>query len=155
MDNHGSQKTTVFRELMALLSIIPAYTPADCTVSFVHIPTYECSTPTYCDANCFVQDVVAPVDHHVGAHMKSIVAKFFAAEMEVNQDQWESKNLPAGCRRMLMAQWVVLAWSYASKNPKLMRQAFVSTGFLLAKDGSEDSLIKMAGLPDDFKYRYQ
>lgn len=102
-----------------------------------------------------LQDVVAPVDHNVGAHMKSIIAKYFHAEMDVHQAEWENKNLSAGCRRMLMATWVLHAWARCSKKDYLLRQSFVSTGFLLAKNGSEDGLIKMAGLPEDFIYAYQ
>jgi hypothetical protein len=130
MDNHGSQQVLTFKQRMAALSIIPAYTPPDCT------------------------DVVAPVDHHVGAHIKVVLAKFFHAEIEAHQEEWEDGNLSASCRRMLMAHWVVLAWRKIKQKKHLMRQSFVSTGFLIAKDGSEDHKIKMSGLPEGFEYTY-
>jgi hypothetical protein len=53
MDNHGAQQTDKFRERMQLYNIVPAYTPPDCT------------------------DVVAPCDHHVGAHLKKLVGAYY------------------------------------------------------------------------------
>ena len=102
-----------------------------------------------------LQDVVAPVDHHVGAHIKSVISKFFHEEMELHQKEWEDQNLPAGQRRMLMAAWTVIAWEHTKHQTNLLRQSFVSTGFLLAKDGSEDHLIKMSGLPEHHVYSYR
>ena len=86
--------------------------------------------------------------------MKSYMAIFFHEEMELHQSEWEEKTLPASNRRMLMAWWTVLAWQKLKTKVHLLRQAFVSTGFLLAADGSEDNLIKMSGLPEGHKYTY-
>jgi hypothetical protein len=47
-----------------------------------------------------------------------------------------------------MAQWTAAAWLTISEKHNFLRQAFVSTGFLLAKDGSENGLAKVPGLPD-------
>jgi hypothetical protein len=47
-----------------------------------------------------------------------------------------------------MAQWTAAAWLILSEKPEFIRQSFVSTGFLLAKDGSENGLAKVPGLPD-------
>ena len=113
--------TLPFREKLAGHRMIAAYTPADCT------------------------DVVAPVDHHVGARVKMIIGKYFDAEMELHLAEWESANLSASCRRMLMTTWVLAAWRKVRTEDDFLRKAFVSTGFLLAKDRSEDDLIKLAG----------
>jgi hypothetical protein len=55
-------------------------------------------------------------------------------------------------RRMLIAHWVSVTWESLIANgaESLIRQSFVETGFLVAKDGSENHLIKMAGLVDGY-----
>ena len=55
-------------------------------------------------------------------------------------------------RRMLMAEWLSLAWTDLTTNhQELIEKSFVHTGFLLARDGSEDHLIHehpgLAGAP--------
>jgi hypothetical protein len=83
MDRHGAQRTASFRDSMNNFSVVPAYTPADCT------------------------DVCAPVDHHVGYRMKQLMSGFYHEALEKNADSW---NLPpcmgglsAAERRMHMA----------------------------------------------------
>ena len=44
---------------------------------------------------------------------------------------------------MKMAHWVAAAWAIVREEADFLRAAFVSTGFLVAKDGSENHLIKI------------
>jgi UDP-N-acetylglucosamine transferase subunit ALG13 len=45
---------------------------------------------------------------------------------------------------MLVATWTAEAWEEVCRDHHVMiRQAFVETGFLVAKDGSENGLIKL------------
>ena len=62
---------------------------------------------------------------------------------------WEAAGEPklsAGDRRVLLAQWVSVAWESLTRDEYLIRQSFVQTGLLVARDGSENHLIKMAGI---------
>jgi len=128
MDNHGAQTTQAFRAQMSAYKVVPAYTPPDCT------------------------DVVAPVDHHVGARLKRIISQFYHDDLEHNIDSWCMPSglggLSASQRRMCMAQWVAAAWSVLREDADFLRSAFSSTGFLIAKDGSENNNIKLAGITD-------
>ena len=59
-------------------------------------------------------------------------------------------------RRMLMARWMSEAWdSLVTDHSDMIEKAFVSTGFLLAKDGSEDHLLKLQGWTDQDPYRFR
>ena len=128
MDRHGPQQTTRFKQKMDNAQVQGVYTPADCT------------------------DMVAPCDHHVGARLKHIVSAFYHAELEEHRDDWcnppTQGGLKAWQRRVKMATWVACAWSILKEDSQFLRSAFVSTGFLIARDGSEDHLIKLAGVPD-------
>ena len=49
---------------------------------------------------------------------------------------------------MLIVQWLADAWEDLTTNhKKLIELAFVHTGFLLAKDGSEDHKMSIQGWP--------
>ena len=133
MDNHGAQKTPLCREFMKTMGIQCAFTPADCT------------------------DVVSPVDHHVGQTLKLKIAKRYDQSCEENADIWEEHwrdgGLSASKKRRLVATWAAEAWRELHlDNRDLIRSAFVKTGFLIAKDGSENHLIGFqdGGKPCDF-----
>jgi len=130
MDNHGAQQTARFRERLQEEGILPAYTPPNCT------------------------DCISPCDHHVGVRLKNIIAAFYAQELEDNRMEWcdPEHGLQAWERRVRMATWAAKAWELVQGEKHLLRQAFVSTGFLIAKNGQEKNLIKIAGAPDyDFE----
>ena len=122
MDRLSSQKCEVSQEALLALNVYPVLTPANCT------------------------DVTAPVDHHIGAAIKAKMRIMY----EVWIDQWERDGEPplsASDRRLLLANWVSVAWEELKANgAHLIRQSFVETGFLVARDGSENHLIKMAGV---------
>ena len=124
MDNHGSQVTFLSRAVMEYFGIVPAFTPANCT------------------------DCVSPVDHHVGQTLKLKISSKFEEAYEADFDHWNKEAKYGGLtdseRRMLVAGWAAEAWSeLCSEHKTLLKSAFVETGFLVAKDGSENHLIKL------------
>jgi hypothetical protein len=130
MDNHGAQCTQAFRNKMDSMRIQPAFTPPDCT------------------------DVVAPVDHHVGAALKHVMGKLYHAALEANYDEWTTNGLPSWKRRVLMAEWTALAWhTVIKRKTTLLWKAFVSTGFCIAKDGSENHLVRVP-MPNGAPYTF-
>ena len=125
MDRHGSQKTPLCRAFLELMHIVPAFTPANCT------------------------DCTSPVDHHVGKAIKDIIATKYEAEYEENEDEWHKPKKEGGLsdkkKRMLVAKWASEAWAeFITNRQHTIVEAFVETGFLLAKDGSENHLIKLS-----------
>ena len=124
MDNHGSQQTPWCRTFMDTFGIVPAFTPANCT------------------------DCVSPVDHHVAVTLKN---KIFALKSEYEDKRAEEDEhfdwdecLCAADKRMLMAQWASKAWEDICLNHHhLLLAAFVKTGFLLAKDGSQNGQVEL------------
>jgi len=67
---------------------------------------------------------------------------------EFSSNVAEFGTLTASDRRMKMATWAAGAWAILRQESSFLRQAFVSTGFLIAKDGSESHLIQIPGVPD-------
>ena len=138
MDNHGSQQTDTCRAMMEYLDIIPAYTTANNT------------------------DCISPVDRNIGALIKNKIHDKYEAAYQENAGRW---NLPSSFggmsdpdRRMMLAQWASEAWADVCANHQhAITHAFVSTGFLLAKDGSEDHLIRLTDAKDpndEVEYSY-
>ena len=124
MDNHGSQRTMVVETLNELLEVIPAYTPANST------------------------DCTSPVDHHVGAKIKDLINDMFEEEYAQHYIDWNKSpkagGLSLSAKRMLMVKWTSLAWTTIKRDyHELLKMAFVRTGFLVAKDGSENDQIKL------------
>ena len=118
--------------LVCKFKIYPVYTPPDCT------------------------DVVAPCDHHVGAYFKKIMSRFYHQALEDNYDEWCSPvgmgGLTASQRRIHMTIWAAATWVILKEKKNFIRNAFISTGFLINKNRSEDHVIKVSGFPDyDFK----
>ena len=124
MDRHAPQKTPTFRAQMTTDNIVPVYTPW----------------------------LYRPVDHHVGARLKQIMGLFYHLEVEAHRDSWCMPpglgGLQAWQRRARMATWLAAAWTMVKDDAPFFRSAFVSTGFLIALDGSENNMIKLNGVPD-------
>ena len=118
MDQHGSQLVSEFLEGMTDKNIYGVYTPVNCT------------------------DVVAPIDHHVGARMKNIIKKLYVRDFAANIDQW-TYHLSASQRRVYIANWVSEAWDELKTDSSFFLSVFQSTGFCNAQDGSENHLIKL------------
>ena len=144
MDNHSAQRTPRIMELHGELGLIPLFTAPNCT------------------------DCVSPVDHHVGHHIQQHMARKYGAEVQNNPEIWiasshdqeieDAECKSAKSRRILMARWLseVRAWTdLTENNSTLIENAFVHTGFKIAKDGSEDDLIKLQGWSGKDKYRFR
>ena len=77
---------------------------------------------------------------------------FYHLEVDDHRDSW---CMPPGLgglqtwqRRVRMATWLATAWTMIKDDAPFFRKAFVSTGFLIALDGSENKMIKLNGLPN-------
>ena len=117
MDNHGAQSTALCREFMAHMGIVPAYTPANCT------------------------DCVSPVDKNVAETLKKLIRKKYSSEFALHRDEW-NVGLPESEKRQKVALWASEAWTeFCRDHQDCIKSAFVKTGFLLAKDGSENSKV--------------
>jgi hypothetical protein len=134
MDNHGAQRTPAMMALYKALQMTPIFTAANCT------------------------DCISPVDHHVGRFIQTHMGRSYQTAVEkdpqiwradsADQDLEDAESSSAMHRRMLMAQWLADAWEELITNHKgLIEKAFVHTGFLLAKDGSEDHKMSIQGWP--------
>ena len=124
MDNHGAQQTHKFRAEMQLANTVPAYTPPECT------------------------DCVSPCDHHVGLDLQNMVGQFFNLDFEANKEIWRTGALTASLRRQKIAQWAAAAWTILREETARLKSCFVSTGFLIALDGSENYLIQIPTIPN-------
>ena len=116
MDQHGSQMVDEFLDGMVERNIFGVYTPVNCT------------------------DVTAPIDHHVGARLKSIISGLYVRDFSRNMERWLD-HLTAGERRMYIASWVVEAWDLLKVDGDFFKKVFQSTGFCNAQDGSENHLV--------------
>jgi hypothetical protein len=120
MDNHKAQITPFCRAFMDLMGVRYAITTPNCT------------------------DVISPVDRHVGTVLvlKDKIHKKYEDALKSNARMW---SLPAGegglsdaRKRALLATWTSEAWTELCRDNKhVLKRAFVETGFLLAKDGSD------------------
>jgi hypothetical protein len=94
---------------------------------------------------------LGPSDHHLGQHLKSMVATFGQQAFESNGDVWREDSLSASEKRMNIAEWAAGAWALVRTEADRIQSCFVATGFLIAQDGSEDDLIQIPLVPG---YRY-
>ena len=123
MDGHKAQINAMCRAFMDLMGIRYAITPPNCT------------------------DCTSPVDRHVGAYLKKLIEKRFAAEWANNVKLWDLPKEDGGLRtkqkRMLVATWAAEAWlEMCTHNTYLIEQSFVQTGFFLPRDGSGNSSVR-------------
>ena len=132
MDHHSAQQTPLCRDFMQMSGIVPAYTPPNCT------------------------DCVSPVDRNVGQTIKQKMAKRYTRDYDADSDAWHLPKKEGGLgnmkKRMLVAQWASEAWAeFTTENHTCILHSFIKTGFLIAKDGSENGKIE---LRKDFKYNF-
>ena len=142
MDNHSAQRTPNMLSLYKSLGMVPLFTAPNCT------------------------DCISPVDHHIGRQIQNYMAKCYQEEVDANPAIWiatseEQEIEDANCksamnRRMLMAKWLSRAWTDLVENhSNMIDSAFVHTGFLIAKGGSEDHLIELQGWTSSEAYRFR
>lgn len=94
-------------------------------------------------------DLLQPVDSHVAARTKQIMASLYKIEVELNYEEWRSHQttgaLSAMNRRKLMARWLDVAWKHLIEHPHILTQAFAHT-VLVKLDGTHE--LRYRGLPD-------
>ena len=123
MDQHSSQHTPLAQAVMTFRDIRPVFTPANCT------------------------DCVSPVDRNVGQWLKQRVYAMQEAEVSKAENRlWAYPATKGGLsvsdKRKLLVRWVSAAWDEMKRERHhCIKSAFVDTGVLIAKDGSENGLI--------------
>ena len=98
--------------------------------STIRSMTKDRTFPVFPPPNC--TDLVAPINHHVGALLKQRMKKSNAAALMRNWDTWRTKenngSLCAKRRRMMMAGWLEEAWNELREDSDFIRSSFESTG---------------------------
>jgi len=103
-----------------------------------HVKALLAFTPAECTDAVSVVDRIAHV-------FKSYVATEYELWAEKHFNEWEL-GIAARDRRILLSKWISRAWNHIQHKSDFIIQMFNQTGILLAKDGSEDSLIKIQGI---------
>ena len=75
--------------------------------------------------------------------MKQCMSHLYEYELQDNLQMGQDGGLTASERRVYIVNWVSSAWEALKRKPDFIRKSFVSTGWLLAKDGSENHLVKL------------
>ena len=90
-------------------------------------------------------EVLLGMDNHKS--QKTVIQQAWMrlyTEFEQHYEQWDRMGLPEPNKRMIVARLVSEEWAKMCEDSHhLIRSSFVSTGWLLAKDGSEASLVKL------------
>jgi hypothetical protein len=80
----------------------------------------------------------------LGSRLDNLRAVLYSSyELERNLKVWEDGELTACERRIFIVNWVASAWGALKANAEFIRSSFVSTGWLLAKDGSENWMVSL------------
>jgi hypothetical protein len=136
LDNLGSQQTPMIRAIMHFLDIKAIFLPANCT------------------------DCVSPVDRNIGQWIKQRAYQIQEAELDKPENRhWplptKKGGLTAAQKRKLIVRWVNQAWSEMKVTRQhCINKAFVDSGILIAKDRSEDVLIRLRPGDPEGTYTY-
>jgi hypothetical protein len=136
MDNHSAQSTPRLQNIMTHFDINYVYTPAGCT------------------------DCVSPIDRNVGHWLKERVYQYQDDELELPENRnWALPSKHGGLtkkeKRMHVVRWMSQAWEDLKRErPELLTAAWVQSGCLVAKDGSENHLIKLYPQQPEGAYNY-
>jgi hypothetical protein len=84
--------------------------------------------------------------------MKEAMAVLYEMELERNREAWENGELTAAERRIYIVIWVGTAREVLQTMPEFIKKSFVSTGWLLAKDGSENHLVKLKKYMKEYNF---
>lgn len=125
LDNLGSQSTPGVRSFMHFLDITNIFLPANCT------------------------DCISPVDRNIGQWLKSKVYQMQEAELDLDENRnWPLPVAQGGLgvaqKRMHIVRWVDAAWKEMKRERKhCINSAFVDSGILIAKNRTEDHLVRL------------
>lgn len=94
-------------------------------------------------------DEVQPVDDGMGRQVKIYMGQFQDTwlENDDNLEKWESNQLTASDRRVLIATWFYDAVVKACESPKTKRKYFEHTGALMTADGTDDDKMRFEAKP--------
>ena len=94
-------------------------------------------------------DEVQPVDDGMGRQVKIYMGQFQDTwlENDDNLELWESNQLTASNRRVLIATWFYDAVVRACESPKAKRRYFEHTGALMTADGTDDDKMRFEAKP--------
>ena len=164
MDRHGAQMTLAFRRKLREYGqcFCRRFTCRDICVSdalnfcFLGHPCVSlrgvCAGILAVYIPARTTDVLAPVDHHAGARLKRDVSQLYKAELEENDQAWTNPPSHGGLqdwqKRVKLVLWIATAWQIMRQDPAFIKSTFVSCGWLIAQDGSENHLIKVPGCPE-------
>ena len=104
LDNLGAHHNIDVKRKLVAANVYPVFTPSQCT------------------------DVVAPVDHHVGAWILGAMAVLYEHALERNREAWENGELTAAERRIYIVNWVGGAEDHARAPQEVLRQYWMASG---------------------------
>lgn len=124
LGNFKAHLTLLCRTFAEYMGICLVFTPPNCT------------------------DCVSPVDKNVGQTLKAKINAQFEDAYALHFDRWNRPPTMGGLttseKRMLLATWASNAWTDLCDNHQsCIKSSFVKSGFLVAKDGSENHLIAL------------
>jgi hypothetical protein len=128
LDNLDSQKTTEF------MGAVNKFGPTE-----LH----------FCPAG--FTDQTQPIDDGYGALVKLYIAQELDDWLDdpANLEKWESDELTAGDRRILMTHWLAAATKKANAKHDSLWRYFERTGALMKVDGSGADKLKLEGKPKE------
>ena len=99
---------------------------------------------------------VAPVDNGLGDLWKSRIGVNQDAWLDDDDNiaKWESNDMTASERRVLLTHWAGEALEWCYQQESLMARYMEKAGALMTANGSDDEKMKLEGLPDNYKYEF-
>jgi len=120
LDGLAAQGTPKFMKFALDHNILPFYLPPNAT------------------------HLLQPIDHHVGAWFKAIMAALYKEHVLVAREQWiqyrENNCLGVPQVRVLLLKWVKIAWESIKSRPDFIYRAFTSTGILMPLDAAKNRI---------------
>jgi hypothetical protein len=125
LDAFAPQMTQSLRDEFKKLNCTTSYIPGGCT-GFVQVLDVSLNKP-----------------------LKALVAQAALDHADKYHDRYEKGDFTVSDRRVLLTQWVAVAWKELhEKYKKSIIQTFRQVGLSLNPDGSEDHELKIKGLDD-------
>jgi hypothetical protein len=85
--------------------------------------------------------------------MKEAMSVLYDQELTSHLEDWEDGGgLTTAERRIYIVNWVAIAWDVLKTMPEFIRTSFVQAGWLLAKDGSVNHLVKLRKWKEQYTF---
>lgn len=91
---------------------------------------------------------IQPLDVSVNKPFKEAVKRQHEAHISENLALYTEGRLTASDRRVLLTKWVGVAWQEINQKKDVIVRSFRKCGISLAVDGTENSEVKIEGIPD-------